>query len=54
MKLFKMKRNKKRNELYELYKDTITLYSKKGFNFFIPLFIKIYKEHNLCEELMKN
>lgn len=54
MKRLKMKRNKKRNELYELYKDTITLYSKKGFNFFIPLFTKVYKEQNLCEELIKN
>ena len=44
-----------KKELYELYKDTITLYSKKkGFNFFIPLFTKIYKEQKLCEELMKN
>ena len=37
------------------YIKILLLYiQKKGFNFFIPLFTKVYKEQNLCEELIKN
>ena len=55
-------KNEKMNETLQnekeqkkiIYRFYYFIFKKKGFNFFIPLFIKIYKEHNLCEELMKN
>ena len=41
-------------KIQELYKETIDLYSrKKGFYFLIELFLKIYKEKDLCSDLMK-
>ena len=37
-----------------LLSDTINLYSKKkGFNLLIPLFTQVYKNDNLCKNLMQ-
>ena len=46
-------KNKEKNKLEELYKETIDLYSrKKGFSFFISLFVDIYQNKDLCPLLM--
>ena len=48
-----LKKNGEENKIDEFYKDTIKLYSeKKGFSFFIPLFVKIYQKKDLCSDLL--
>ena len=43
-----LEENNKNDKIDILFKDTIDLYSKKkGFNFLIPLFLKIYKNKDL-------
>ena len=50
-----LQNEKKQKKSYMNYIKILLFYiQKKGFNFFIPLFTKIYKEQKLCEELMKN
>ncbi len=49
-----LKKNGEESKIDELYKETIELYSKKkGFNFLIELFLKIYQKKNLCTILLE-
>ena len=49
-----LEQNREEEKIDDLYKDTINLYSKKkGFNFLIPLFFKIYQKKELCQKLLK-
>ena len=50
-----LEENNKNDKIDILFKDTIDLYSKKkGFNFLIPLFLKIYKNKDLFLLLLEN
>ena len=49
-----LQEKKEEDKVDLLFKDTIDLYSKKkGFNFLIPLFLKIYKKKDLCKILLE-
>ena len=48
-----LKRNNEDKKANILYKDTIDLYEeKKGFSFFISIFVKIYDNEELCKLLL--
>ena len=49
-----LEKNGEENLIDSLYSETIELYKKrKGFAFFIILFLKIYKKKDLCNQLLK-
>ena len=49
-----MEKNGEQNLIDSLYSETIELYKKrKGFAFFITLFLKIYKKKDLSNQLLK-
>ena len=46
--------NKESEKIENLYKEAVSLYSKKvSFSFLIQLFIKVYNKKELCEKLFK-
>ena len=49
-----LRENNEENKIDLLYKDTIDLFSiKEGFTFLIELFVEIYKNKDLCQDLLK-
>ena len=49
-----LKENKEENQLNSLYNETINLYTKKkSFSLLITIFLKIYKNKDICPTLLK-
>ena len=49
-----LKKNNEEDKIDKLYKETIEMYSdKKSFSFFVKLFVRIYKNKQMCPLLME-